>query len=62
MISQETKMADIIMDNQSAKRGNVSESSDWSAGSYKSSRSQDISYSSAIFLDLHIGAGTLKTT
>lgn len=36
-------MADIIMDNQSAKRGDVSESSDWSAGSYKSLRSQEIS-------------------
>lgn len=42
MIPQETKMADIIMDIQSAKRGDVSESLDWSVRSYKSLRSQEI--------------------
>lgn len=43
LISQETKMADIIMENQSAKREDASESSDWSVGSYKALRSQEIS-------------------
>ncbi len=43
MVLQETKKADIIMDNQSAKRENVRESLDRSGGNYKSLKSQEIS-------------------
>ena len=43
LISQKTKMADIIMDNQSAKRKDVRESSGRSGGNYRLLRSQEIS-------------------
>lgn len=47
LISQETKMADIIMDNQSVK-GNANGSSDWSVGSHKILRNQENSRSEPV--------------